>query len=86
MQERATHSFLPILITVPVLVPVLSATLPILSNNNTTSYENDEYSNCEEDNRKMEALGLGDFLAQSSQILDSLETQKRQRTQAVGSY
>ena len=63
MHGRATHSLLP----VPVIKALPSTSVPLeptLDFNNAVSSEDDEYNHCEEDNREMEALGLGGVLAQ----------------------
>ena len=83
IQGRPTHSFIALPATTPTspdsLIP---PTIPNISHD--TPFEDDDYSNREEDFREMEAMGFSGTLTQYDE--DSLETRKRQRSQAVCRY
>ena len=86
MQGRPRHSFIPLPATTPIFSPD-SLIPPIIPNiNDDTPFEDDEYeySNREEDFREMEAMGFSGTLTQSDEAIDSSETRKCQRSQAVG--
>lgn len=83
MQGKATHSFLPVPTTNSVLSGPVLSTLPIPTVSGVYPFEDDEYSNLEEGDREMEAMGFGGILTHPKLPVDSLETRRRQRTQGV---
>ena len=88
IQGRPTHSFIavPAATVTPTVSPdsLIPPTIPDI--NHDKPFEDDEYSNRKEGFREMEAMGFSSTLTQSDEAIDSLETWKRQRSQAVGRY
>ena len=84
IQGRPTHSFIALPATTPTCSPdsLIPPTIPNI--NHDTPFEDDDYSNREEDFCEMEAMGFSGTLTQYDE--DSLEARKRQRSQAVSRY